>query len=452
MDEVVTKNPIKSVLTIKILNEFIINSINNNNKIAYFEWDKSFNILSSNNLALSLLIPNSKTQTEKKVIDFIPPEYLTAFHIHTHELFLNESHISTFSYQIEKNNLHVNITWLSFIDNNKVLTICCYLQTDNLTENSIITLLKVIPTPALIINAQGEYVGCNNLMFKLLDIPNISSTEFILGNSIGTLKENINLCKYIQSIISLAKPNLIKEVQTTFNLNTGNKVYYLFSYSKYNNLIILVGLDITNVKQLERDLLASEERNVAILKHLPDVMQASALRRKDDKMNTLINQLTQNPIFTNLPNLEKDNSLTENDNNELTENDNNELTIDKDLYSKLIRLEVETREINVRLKQIETLIYLGETSFINRLKYIEVFNETLLQTSKDLSNTLEETQKDMEFIKLSKKLINITPGGIKVIILGSLISLTLLMFSISYLIEKIGVENTIEQIEKHLSK
>ena len=58
----------------------------------------------------------------------------------------------------------------------------------------------------------------------------------------------------------------------------------------------------------------------------------------------------------------------------------------------------------------------------------------------------------MEFIKLSKKLINITPGGIKVIILGSLISLTLLMFSISYLIEKIGVENTIEQIEKHLSK
>ena len=81
MDEVVTKNPIKSVLTIKILNEFIINSINNNNKIAYFEWDKSFNILSSNNLALSLLIPNSKTQTEKKVIDFIPPEYLTAFHI-----------------------------------------------------------------------------------------------------------------------------------------------------------------------------------------------------------------------------------------------------------------------------------------------------------------------------------------------------------------------------------
>jgi hypothetical protein len=432
------------VVTIKILNEFIINTINNKNKIAYFEWDKSFNILSSNNLALSLLVLNSKTQTEKKVIDFIPPEYLTAFHVHTQELFLNESHISTFSYQIEKNNTHINITWLSSIEDNKVLTICCYLQTDNLTENSINTLLKIIPTPALIINTQGEYVGCNNLMFTLLDIPNINSVDDILGNSIGTLKENINLCKYIQSIITLAKPNLIKEVQTTLNLHTGNKVYYLFSYSKYNNLIIFVGLDITNVKRLEKDLLASEERNVAILKALPDVLKASAFRRKDDKMNTLIDQLTQNPIFTNLPNFEKDNSLTE--------NDNNQLIIDKDLYSKLIRLEVETREIDVRLKQIETLIYLGETSFINRLKYIEVFNETLLQTSKDISNTLEKTQNDLEFIRLSKELINITPGGIKVIILGSFISLTLLIFSISYLIEKIGVENTIEQIEKYLNK
>lgn len=444
MDEVTAKTSIKELLTIRVLNEFIINSINNKNKIAYFEWDNNLNILSYNNLALSMLMLNNKTQPLNKVNDFIPPKYLTAFNIYIQELFLTESHISTFSYQIEKNNVQIDITWLSAIEDNKVLTICCYLQTDNLTEDSINTLLKVIPTPALIINAQGEYVGCNNLMFKLLDIPNINSVDDIVGNSIGTLKENINLCKYIQSIISLAKPNLIKEVQTTFNLNTGNKVYYLFSYSKYNHLIILVGLDITNVKRLERDLLASEERNVAILKALPDIMKASAFRRKDDKMNTLIDQLTQNPIFTNLPNLEKDNSLTE--------NDNNELTIDKDLYSKLIRLEVETREINVRLKQIETLIYIGETSFINRLKYIEVFNETLLQTSKDISNTLEKTQKDMEFITLSRKLITITPGGIKVIILGSLISLTLLIFTISYLIEKIGVENTIEQIEKHLSK
>lgn len=443
MDGITGKTTHKGTSTVTILNEFIINSSKNNSAVAHFEWDKDLNIISYNNLALGVLVLNDKTQPLNRVSDLVPPKYLTALNTHIQELIVNELHLSTFNYQIETLNTQINITWLSAIENKKILTICCYLQTDTLTEDSISTLLKVIPTPVLVIGQEGEYIGCNNLMLRLLDIPEINSVDTLLGNTVGTLNENPNLCKYIRSIISLAKPNLIREVQTTFNLNTGNKVYYLFSYSKHNNLTILVGLDITNVKRLERDLLAAEERNVAILKALPDVMKASSLRRKDNKMDTLINQLTQDPIFTTLPSLEKNDTLLD-----LSEGNNNinELLADKDLYSKLIRLEVETREINVRLKQVETLIYLGDTSFINRLKYIEVSNDTLMQRCDSVSNTLEKTDKDIEFIRMSKRLVNITPGGIKVVLSVSLIGLTILIFGISYLIDTVGVKETIDNI------
>lgn len=447
MDGVTGKTIHKGTHTITVLSEFIINSSKNNNAIAHFEWDKDLNIISYNNLALGMLLLNDRTQPINKVSDLIPPKYLTDLNTHIQELIVSELHISTFSYQIETSNTQINITWLSAIENKKILTICCQLQTNILTEDSISILLKVIPTPALVIGQEGQYIGCNNLMLRLLDVPGINSVEDLLGNTVGTLRENPNLCKYIRSVISLAKPNLIREIQTTFNLNTGNKVYYLFSYSKHNNLTILVGLDITNVKQLERDLLAAEERNVAILKALPDVMKTSSLRRKDNKMDTLINQLTEDPIFTTLPNLEKDNSFHNlSDNNNNSNNTINDISKDKELYSKLIRLEVETREINVRLKQIETLIYLGDTSFINRLKYTEISNETLVQRCDEITNTLDKTDKDMEFIRLSRKLINVTPGGLKVVLSVSLIGLTILIFGISYLVDTVGVKKTIDNI------
>lgn len=425
-----------------ILKEYIINSNNKGYPLPYIEWNISLNILSYNEHMKTLLSITGDNKV--KISDIIPQEYIQSFNEHLHELQNSKKHYSSFSYSSEIYGVSTNNTWLSALEENKVLSICCYTQTSTPLHDALSTLLEVIPTPTLILTPIGEYISCNTLMFKLLDIPN-TSNKTITGNTLGTLGENISLCKYIKAAIGLAIPNAIREIQTTFNLNNGNKVYYLFSYCKHNNSIILIGLDITDVKILERDLLAAEERNSAILKVLPDVIKESSLRRKDDKIGTLIKQLTKDPIFTTIPQV-YGSKIKESE-----EEESNDLLGDKDLYSKLIRLEVETREINVRLKQIETLMFLGDTSILNRLKHFEVTNETLHTKIGDTNDIIDKINKDIESIRFIQRVINMTPGGLSVFITYSLIILTLLIGGISYVLDSSGLKDTINYISNPFS-
>lgn len=442
MDGITNSNINLNKIPYTILKEFILSSNTKGDPLAYIEWNTSFNILSCNEHMKSIL--NLTDTTILKLNEVIPYEYLQHLKEHIQDLQTSKKHYSIFNYNSDIKGVVTTNTWLSALEGNKVISICCYIQTTTPLQDSLTTLLEVIPTPALILTSTGEYISCNTLMLKLLNIPTINN---VTGSALGTLGENPSLCKYLRAALGLAKPNLIREIQTTFNLSNGNKVYYLFSYCKHNSSIILIGLDITDVKVLERNLLAAEERNAAILKALPDVIKESSLRRKDDKMGTLIKQLTKDPIFTTIPQVQ--NSRLEEDEEE--QEKSNDLLGDKDLYSKLIRLEVETREINVRLKQIETLMFLGDTSVLNRLKHFEVTNETLYIKVGELSETIEKVNKDIESIRLIQRVINMTPGGFSMFITYILIILTILIGGISHLLDSYSLKDTIHNIRNPFS-
>lgn len=155
------------------------------------------------------------------------------------------------------------------------------------------------------------------------------------------------------------------------------KVVFVISAKKLTKGIILSAVDITQIK-------ISEQRNLALIKSIPEVLKQSEPRRSNTNLEDLIEQLTENPLFSN--------SGIQN--------------LSPSQIEKLIKLEVEIRETVIRLKNIEKLVYMSDNSMIARLRELEF-------RQKQDEDSRENIDSDLFSLRVIGRIISQTPGGIK---------------------------------------
>ncbi|HEY9864970.1 MAG TPA: hypothetical protein V6D21_12410, partial [Candidatus Obscuribacterales bacterium] len=159
--------------------------------------------------------------------------------------------------------------------------------------------------------------------------------------------------------------------------------FFLISAKKYEQGIAIFGIDITESKQLQESLRISEERNLALIKAIPEVLQHSEIRRNSSGLEKLIAKLVDEPLFSGAK----------------------ELSIEK-----LVRLEVEIREAGIRLKEVEKNLYISDRALLPRIRELE------LAQRKD-EKQWEDLESDLSGLRTFGKIITGTPGGIRTWIL-----------------------------------
>jgi PAS domain-containing protein len=237
--------------------------------------------------------------------------------------------------------------------------------------------------------------GCPGLASYIsYDLTYISVNEQMAGYFGKTIE---NFCN--QPLGWLNNGDNLREVMDLFiqsDLDSGNweieckipKKFFLISAKKYDEGIAIFGIDITESKQLQESLRISEERNLALIKAIPEVLQQSEIRRNNNGLEKLIEKLTEEPLFSGTGIKELSQSQIE----------------------KLVRLEVEIREASIRLKEVEKNLYISDRAVLPRIRELE------LAQRKD-EKEWEELESDLSGLRTLGKIITGTPGGIRTWIL-----------------------------------
>jgi len=234
-------------------------------------------------------------------------------------------------------------------------------------------IIEQMPGYVSVIDLDLKYLAVNQ---KLADLMKLDSHSFI-GKTAG------NDCQHQRSRIE----NLVNStVGTEINWEYCFKNICLAVSSKRNDTYIInQAVDITEQKQLQK-------RQQILLQTIPEITE----KQDQDLLSKLVYTLTNKPI------------------------------VSENQTESLIKLEVELRQVSTRLSNLEKLLYLDDSSFISRIKELEIHQ-------KNDSDSWEDFKADKQLIKdFSRILCVLTniPGGFKTwIILALILNMGLIFIS-----------------------
>ena len=151
------------------------------------------------------------------------------------------------------------------------------------------------------------------------------------------------------------------------------------SSKRHEFFIVNQAVDITERKQLEERLKASNERNGILLKAIPETIKLGTGRRSTDELEFLVKSLTENPI------------------------------IDRQSTEALIRLEVHVMENSSKMQQIEKMLFWDDSSLMSRIKALEVYQQNDDDNWQEFENNKDKIE---DLSRISTMITNI-PGGLK---------------------------------------
>ncbi len=265
--------------------------------------------------------------------------------------------------------------------------------------------LNSYPGMASLISYDLKYLAVNQQLADFFNKP----IDYFVGKPINC--KNDNLRENIEQFI-----NQDYEVKTWEVRFDYPKFVFAISAKKLPEGIVLSSVDITNVK-------ISEERSLALIKSIPQVLKQSDPRRSNRNLEDLIEQLTEDPLFSN-------SGIQE---------------FSQVQIEKLIKLEVEIREAGIRLKNVEKILYMSENSVLSRLKELEF-------RQKQNEESRENMDSDLFRLRVIGRIVKQTPGGIKTWFFLMSIAIILTIFSIDLSIQFSGIDklNDFQKMNKIL--
>lgn len=272
------------------------------------------------------------------------------------------------------------------------------------------------PGVACYIDYSLNYILVNESFAELFGL----ETESFLNKPVGWLNESHQLRTNLEAFCQSSTAQANWEVEISVK---DQQFYFLILAKKCTEGIAISGFDITEKKELESALRASEERHTALIKALPQVLKSSSLRRSTDSFEALIEKLTDDPVFS-------DSGIRE---------------LSTSQIEKLVKLEVEVRENSTRLRQVERCLFTDRSSLSNRLKVLEVHQES------DNENW-KEMEADLFPFRTFGRIVKGTPGGLKtwliLIALSTLLSIFIIDIAIRYYnFDLQDLVNQVQQIE-----
>ncbi|EAW35991.1 hypothetical protein L8106_22386 [Lyngbya sp. PCC 8106] len=265
--------------------------------------------------------------------------------------------------------------------------------------------LNSYPGMASLISYDLKYLAVNQQLADFFNKP----IDYFVGKPINC--KNDNLRENIEQFI-----NQDYEVKTWEVRFDYPKFVFAISAKKLPEGIVLSSVDITNVK-------ISEERSLALIKSIPQVLKQSDPRRSNRNLEDLIEQLTEDPLFSN-------SGIQE---------------FSQVQIEKLIKLEVEIREAGIRLKNVEKILYMSENSVLSRLKELEF-------RQKQNEESRENMDSDLFRLRVIGRIVKQTPGGIKTWFFLMSIAIIVTIFSIDLSIQFSGIDklNDFQKMNKIL--
>jgi hypothetical protein len=278
-------------------------------------------------------------------------------------------------------------------------------EMENLAEGKGNNFLESYPGMASFISYDLKYIAVNQ---QLADFFN-KTVSYFVGKPVHCKNDNLreNLEQFINQTLR------VKTWEVSF---IEPKVVFAISAKKLTKGIILSAVNITNIK-------ISEERNIALIKALPEVLKQSDPRRSNNNLEDLIEQLTNNPLFSN--------SSIQN--------------LSQTQIEKLVKLEVEIRETAIRLKNIEKLVYMSDNSMIARLRELEF-------RQKQDEDSRENIDSDLFSLRVIGRIISQTPGGIKTWLFMLSAGIVVAIFSIDLSIRFSGIDQlkNLQQMQQRI--
>ena len=247
-----------------------------------------------------------------------------------------------------------------------------------------IELIDKLPGFVSVIDLDLRYMAVNDKLAQLMELDKAS----FVGKKAGE-----KCPQQSQTIERLIASPVGTEINWEYFYNN---ICLAVSSRRNEDYIFNQAVDITNQKQLEVELKASEERNKVLLKTLPD------------KFNNSQDKITENEEL-NQSNTKLSSHQDREILSQLISTLTNKPIVNQNNSESLIRLEVELRENSTRLAKIENLLFLDESSLTSRVKELEIHQQN------DNSNwtDFEEDQENIKNLSRMASLICNIPGGLK---------------------------------------
>jgi PAS domain-containing protein len=228
--------------------------------------------------------------------------------------------------------------------------------------------IDTMPGFISIIDLDLRYLVVNK---KLAELMNLDKESF-KGMSVG-----VSCYQQRQQIQKLVESPVGTEINWEYY---SSETCLLVSSKREEYFIINQAIDISDRKQTEEKLVASNERNRILLKTIPDAIKSVAGERSSNELEFLVNALLENPIV---------------DQRQSTE--------------ILIRLEVQVRENSARVQQIEKLLFMEESSLISKVKELEVYQRNDNKNWEEF----EDNKHKIENLSRIATIVTNIPGGLK---------------------------------------
>ena len=227
--------------------------------------------------------------------------------------------------------------------------------------------IEYMPGFISIIELNLKYLVINK---KLAELMNLDKESF-KGMSVGS-----RCHEQRQEIQKLVDASVGTEINWEYYYND---ICLIVSSKRENNFIINQAVDITERKNLEEKLKASNERNGILLRAIPEAIKSGAGRHSTDELEFLVKSLTENPI------------------------------VDRQSIETLIRLEVQVRENSAKLQQVEKMLLWEDSSLMSRVKALEVYQ----QNDDENWEQLAESRNKINDLSKIMGIITSIPGGLK---------------------------------------
>lgn len=279
-------------------------------------------------------------------------------------------------------------------------------------KEQINAFLSSSPGVACCIDYSFKYIAVNESFANFFGL----EIESFIDKPVGWLHESNQLRSNLEAFCQTVSLQANWEVEISIH---DKQFYFLILAKKYTEGIAISGFDITEKKELESALRASEERHTALIKALPQVLKSSSLRRSTESFEALIEKLTNDPVFS-------DSGIRE---------------LSTSQIEKLVKLEVEVRENTARLRQVECFLFTDPNSLSNRLRKLEVHQDSDNENWKAM-------EADLYLFRTFGRILKVTPGGLKTWLILIVLSVLISILVIDIGIRCYGVENLINQIQK----
>lgn len=387
--------------------------------LAIIEWDSDCRIKQWNSQAEKIFGWTAEEAIGQHAFFLIPAHLKPMISDIFSQLYTQTGGLRNLNENLRKDGEIITCEWYNkpfFDEQNQLISIVSLIKDISLeTElrEQIDAFLSTVPGLASYIDFNLRYEAVNGKMAEYLGL----NPQELVGQEVGKIDENPEFRQTLERFIASHRSEGTWEIVSKIQ---GKTTTFIVSAKKCRNGMVVTSVDITDRKNLEMQLKASEERSNAVIKALPQVLKSSSIRRSTESFETLIQQLTDDPVFSDLGIRELSTSQIE----------------------KLVKLEVEVRENSTRLRQIERSLFTDQNSFNNRLKELEVYQES------DEDNW-KEMEADLFPFRTFGRIVKATPGGLKtwliLIVLSTLLSIFIIDLAIRYY--DIDLQDLVNQVQ-----